>query len=383
MRLDPTNAQAWSIRGLILSQSNKTSATVAAYERALELNPNDANTMVWLSQQLATSGLYNDSRRRIEQAFQLDPRNAYVRGRYAAALAQTGEPASIRRALAIVEESIALSPDNARALTDAADVTLLVGDVVKGAQYIVDAVALRPGAYNLGGQLIPLFAIVGDDATARRWGEFLDSLTPDTVHGSWAMLVTDFELFAEFAETYIERHPTDAYALNNVAVAAALSGDYGQAIELLERDLENWRGARYQGHPSAAELVDLGMLVWLYEETGDPARAQLHREAMRPIYRDLVEQGRPPGINGMLMETGYHLASGDPEAAVRALREGSTTTERSLFPIWSKFPWFAEFAARDDVQRLFQEWETERDALAARLRAEAPAEIYDPDALFD
>lgn len=383
LRLDPRNAQAWSIRGLMLSQSNKASATVAAYERALELNPNDANTMVWLSQQLATSGLYNDSRRRIEQAFQLDPRNAYVRGRYAAALAQTGESTSIRRALTIVEESLALDPDNARALTDAADVTLLVGDVVKGAQYIVDAVELRPGAYNLGGHLISLFAMLGDEATARRWGEYLDSLTPDTVRGSWAILVADFELFAEFANEYIERHPTDAFATNNQAVAAALTGDFERAIDLLERDLETWRGARYQGHPSTAELVDLGMLVWLYETTGDPARAQARREAMQPVYRGLVEQGRPPGINGMLMETGYHLANGDADAAVRALRDGSTTNERYLFPIWAKFPWFAEFAAREDVQQLFREWDAERDALAARMRAEAPPEIYDPEALFD
>lgn len=383
LRLDPRNAQAWSIRGLILSQGNQPSATIAAYERALELNPSDANTMIWLAQQLAAAGLYNDSRRRIEQAFQLDPRNMYVRGRYASALAQTGERADIRRALAIINESLSLEPDNNRALNDAAEVHLLAGDIVKGVGYAIDALKRRPGAFNLMGYLVQAFAMVGDDKTAYAWGHHADMLVPDRAPGSWAIVVGDFELFERFATTHFERNPDEPYALNNYVFALALNERYEAAIEPTERDLEIWRGQRYQGNPRAEELFDMQMLVWLYEKTGDAARADAIRAEMTPVYQQLISQGRAPGINGMLMETGYHIATGDMDAAVQALRERSTTNDRLLYSVWAKFPWVADFLPRDDVQALFSEWAAEKQVLATRMRAEAPPEAYDPALIPD
>lgn len=383
LRLDPRNAQAWSIRGLILSQGNQPSATIAAYERALELNPNDANTMIWLAQQLAAAGLYNDSRRRIEQAFQLDPRNMYVRGRYASALAQTGERANIRRALAIIDESLQLEPDSIRALNDASEVEALAGDVVKGVRYATDALKRRPGAYNLMGYFVQAFAIAGDTETARKWGNHLDSLLPDRPAGSWAILVGDFELFLQFATDLRDQHPDDLYAINNYAFALALNGQYDAALEWTKRDLEVWRGQRYQGNPRIEELLALQMLTWLYETTGDRASADRMRSEMTPVYRRLVAQGRPPGINGMLMETGYHLAMGELDEALRALRERSTTNERLIFSVWAKFPWVADIVRRDDVQQLFAQWEAEQRALGARMRAEAPREAYEPALLSD
>ncbi|MEX0900801.1 MAG: tetratricopeptide repeat protein [Gammaproteobacteria bacterium] len=383
LRLDPKNAQAWSIRGLILSRGSQPAATIAAYERALELNPNDANTMIWLAQELVAAGLFNDSRRRIEQAFQLDPRNFYVRGRYASALAQTGEAANIRRALAIVDESLRLEPDNARALNDATEVENLVGDIVKSVRHAVTALELRPGSYNLMGHFIQTFAMAGDRETARAWGGHIDSLVPDRVPGGWAIVVADFELFLRFATTHLERHPEDMYALNNYAFALALNGRYDDAIKWTLRDLEVWRGQRYQGNPRGEELFDLQMLIWLYDETGDSERAAAMRAEMTPMYRQLVAQGRPPGINGMLMETGYHIAMGDHDAAVKALRERSTTNERLLFPVWAAFPWVKDFVPRDDVQQMLKEWSAEQRELAARLRAEAPREAYNPALLPD
>src|SRR5690606_12622180 len=67
LELDSRNAQAWAIRGLIRSQSVDRAATIAAYERALTYNPNDANTMVWLSQELTMAGLHNESRTWLEE----------------------------------------------------------------------------------------------------------------------------------------------------------------------------------------------------------------------------------------------------------------------------------------------------------------------------
>ena len=383
LELDPNNAQAWSIRGLIFSQSIDRASTIAAYERALELNPSDANTLVWLSQELTMAGLHNESRKHIEEAFRLDRMNMYVRGRYAAALAQTGEPGGNRRALAIIEESVRLEPSNPRVLDDAAGVTLVAGDPVKGAQYALEALRIRPESMNPRGHVMSLFALLDKPEYLRAWGEHVDAAMPDDApRGTWALMAGDYERFAASMERLRHLHPKLVETASNYGLALALIGRNDDAIDWLTSSLERLRAARYEDNPSIGELVSLGLLSWLHADRGDEQQAEAYRAQMRPLFARLQQNGRPPGIDGLLMETGYYIAQQDFDAAVDALRAHSQTNERLLFSIWRDFPWMAEFVQRADVQELFAQWELEQQMIFERLQqANLSPALFDPSRL--
>jgi len=74
LRLDENEYRAHTVLGFLYSQQGRYSQSVTHFDRALSINPNDANVMVWSAEVLVYRGRAADARVRCEHAIRLNPK---------------------------------------------------------------------------------------------------------------------------------------------------------------------------------------------------------------------------------------------------------------------------------------------------------------------
>lgn len=378
LALDDSLSQPWGVRGLI---ADTPAEAIAAYERALELNPNNANAMAWLSLSLREAGLHNEGRRMIERAYHLDPMATYVRGAYARALSSDDDPANRRRALEIVEESLRLTPGAFRAIADAAEVTARVGDLVTAIGYMVEGLRMRPDSATLRRGMLTSVLVAGERDAVLRWGASIDALQPDAPFGSWAFAVNDWDGWLAWNEANLAQQPDNPFRIADYASALALAGRYAESIEWYERALQPLSDARYRDIPSTAELSARHQLIWLYENAGKADRAAALRDEIGPMLETLKRNGLGGDFFTAMLVTHQMIVLGDMDGAANALKELDGTNEKYFAFIWQNMLFWDKFSEREDVKKILAAWREDQRRLRERLRAEAPPVVFDPDLL--
>jgi len=108
LALDPGLASARALEAAMLTWGKwQLEAGEEAYRRALELDPNDAETQVFYGHVLMIRGDFDGAVRRGELAMQLDPLNAFVVGLYGAILNTVGRA---DEAIPLVRDMLARNP---------------------------------------------------------------------------------------------------------------------------------------------------------------------------------------------------------------------------------------------------------------------------------
>lgn len=108
LALDPEDAQAHAVRGLLLLDEERLVDSREALARALELRPNDVNFLGWLANSYNTGGMRPSAARLIRRAYELDTMNLYARTRLISQL-QVDEPAE---ASALARQTVRLFPES-------------------------------------------------------------------------------------------------------------------------------------------------------------------------------------------------------------------------------------------------------------------------------
>lgn len=109
LALNPDDAQAWGVRGLLLHRLGLFAEAVQALQQAEALNPGDANFQIWLGDahfqraDLATAG------RHYERALTMDPLNWFVRNQSAVVLNRLDSQHP--RIEALARDTVRLFPD--------------------------------------------------------------------------------------------------------------------------------------------------------------------------------------------------------------------------------------------------------------------------------
>ncbi|MGB5621711.1 MAG: hypothetical protein WBN65_04375, partial [Gammaproteobacteria bacterium] len=72
--LDPQLSEAWAAKGLLLKQDGSGSEeAITVLEKAVALNPSDAQTLMWLGTDLNSAGRYEEARTTLAQGYEIDP----------------------------------------------------------------------------------------------------------------------------------------------------------------------------------------------------------------------------------------------------------------------------------------------------------------------
>jgi len=106
LREDPTHQRAWSIAGFLHAEKGRFDDAIAAFERAVALNPRDAACVFNYAFALQRAGRHDEAIGRFQQAVELDPSidrawygiglSLIQRGRYREAIEKLGEAARLQ-----------------------------------------------------------------------------------------------------------------------------------------------------------------------------------------------------------------------------------------------------------------------------------------------
>jgi TolB-like protein/Tfp pilus assembly protein PilF len=248
LALDSGNADAWTVRGTLLTYRYSTTLTgaVPALERAVRLEPRNAEAWHLLGAILRTLRQDGEAIAALGRALQLDPLRPVTLSNLALVYWYQGRAADAERAL---DSALAVDPGWYFAHVMRGAVRLLRGDRT-GAQADADAaVRLRPPEYILDSEplVVALLSSGGDSAAARAHAE-------------------------QLARSIGDSGPLAYGPAQGAAIAFAWAGDGDRAMSFLERA----RGA--------------GVYLWWAMQ--DPSFAPLRTDAR---FQRLLADLRPPG----------------------------------------------------------------------------------------
>jgi tetratricopeptide (TPR) repeat protein/peroxiredoxin len=216
-KLDPTSITFYNLGTLYMKRGNPLGAR-AAFERALELQPDHADSSNSLGALLAQSGEVPAAIERFRAALAARPDFVDALNNLGFALFQTGDPAQAHQ---LYEKALALKPDFPEALNNLGIFHGRQGDLEAAQRYFQQALDKRP-AYNEAANNLALVLSARGDRDA-----------------AVALLVRSLEQAPEFEMTYV--------TLSRLYMQA---GQRREAVQVLERLLQ-----RNPKHPLGLQIL--------------------------------------------------------------------------------------------------------------------------------
>jgi tetratricopeptide (TPR) repeat protein len=149
IELDPNDAYAWNNKGLSLSNLARYEEAIKSYDKAIELDPNDATVFYNKGAILYNLARYEEAIKSYDKAIELDPNDAN-------ALSDKGlcldELARYEEAIECHDEAIKLNPSDSRFWYNRACSQVLKGDIKKGLADLKKAIEIDKECIGLAKQ---------------------------------------------------------------------------------------------------------------------------------------------------------------------------------------------------------------------------------------
>ncbi len=247
MELDPGAAEPYASMGLILDYRFRAEESIAYFDKALAINPNYVNALLWKSSVLEDAGRYHEAAALTEQAYELDPLSNFAKSRVVNSAASTGDYA---RAEKLIREMIAADPDDPFPYEEYGNLYYNRGELSLAVPHYIHAHRLRPGDTFMAWQLVDSFIGMDDEEAARAWYEEARRRGPETIYTGRARMAL-LRFFGEpsqhlaFALQRAEKQPENAALRTHVGRAHLVAGDLARAeADLrLALDLAGYRPA--------------------------------------------------------------------------------------------------------------------------------------------
>ena len=148
LEINPQDAQAHSNRGVVLSALGRKAEALAAYDRALEINPQDAQAHSNRGNVLDDLGRKDEAEEAYRSAIRLAPEDP---GMYAGLILLLRLQGRAREALPLAEKRLSLDPENFNVLLALASMHRHLGNRDEAARYAAEARPRIPADdhYNL------------------------------------------------------------------------------------------------------------------------------------------------------------------------------------------------------------------------------------------
>ena len=291
LALDPELALAHAARGILLSEQNNLEGAEQAYRRAIELNPSDATTHAWLAGLVLGSEItrWDEGRALLARAYELDPRNLFVLGRYAEDLGVFGD---YEGAVKVYRRGAALDPEAPRAYGNLAALHARYGrhdDAIRALLAQIERAPASPGPYiGIAGQ----FLWLDDQEAALEWFDKARALNPNEEYWSAFFLrPEDHARLVEEMEAQFTRHSERPGARAALCHAYVTVGRHDEVVALCGPTVAKVTAS----DPKPLELSDLDYALavhWAAKHLGDEATgSRLLEEMLR-----LAHEGRASGM---------------------------------------------------------------------------------------
>lgn len=148
LELEPELAEAHVSRGIVTSLTHQFVEAEESFEKAMKLEPKMFEAAYWYGMGLQAEGRFEDAVKMFERASVLRPEDYQAAHFLGQALKSLGreeeEKAQLRRGLHLMEGSLELNPDDARAANLAAGVFASLGEAEPAIKYAERSLAIDP-----------------------------------------------------------------------------------------------------------------------------------------------------------------------------------------------------------------------------------------------
>jgi serine/threonine protein kinase/Tfp pilus assembly protein PilF len=148
LELSPELAEAHVSRGIVTSLTHQFAEAEQAFEKAMKLEPKMFEAAYWYGMALQAEGRFEDAVKMFDRASSLRPedyQSAHFLGQAYRSLGKhEDEVAHLRRGLSLMEGSLELNPDDARAANLAAGVFASLGEAEPALKYAERSLSIDP-----------------------------------------------------------------------------------------------------------------------------------------------------------------------------------------------------------------------------------------------
>ncbi|MFB3106407.1 MAG: tetratricopeptide repeat protein, partial [Pseudomonadales bacterium] len=326
----------------------------AAYERAIKLNPNNADAVSALAMWLWSEPDVDRARELFRRAVELDPLDLARYGELGNFYGINGQR---QEALVFAKQIANVFPDPGGYLA-LARVYETAGDVDEAIAWATKALIASPDRPDVPWQLAELYTNIGDDESARRF-----MAEPDL---SQLFLGRRYEELIVLGEEAIFDNPDDVKIRYMLAFAYNVQGYYAQAARLLqlsglpESALDGGRADATEAFVTLADSFD---------QVEQKTQAQRYARILVLQFQRFMDTGAPKAWWPNLYQACALSILGEDERAMASLERIIRSPGLVWYPILKDAPCFQRFLADPTYQSVVAAIDARRAALRARVPA--------------
>jgi len=221
---DPQLPEAYAALGNVAVMGGRNDEALAAYDKAIQLNPNYADAHLWRFQVLRNLARNVDALASLETAKKLDPLSPVILKNWAIEKARRKDVAA---ALQVFDKLIALDPQSPVGYRGAAQVAYSSGQLVRSADYYHEVLKRSPQTEQYRVALGDVFMLVGLPAAAEKL------LNEDTYRVNLVIAAGDYPRALEMIRFAHAAQPDDPLLTFEHAWYELLWGEGEKGRELL------------------------------------------------------------------------------------------------------------------------------------------------------
>jgi TolB-like protein/tetratricopeptide (TPR) repeat protein len=333
---DPTLPSAYAALGNVAFMGGRKEEALAAYDKAIELNPSYADAYLWRFIALRDLARVADALASLERAKTLDPLSPVILKNWGTELSRRGR---VPEALAVFDQIIELDPQSPVGYRAAAQVAYSSGDLSRSAGYYHEALKRSPQTEQYKVALADIFMTVGLHEAA---GKLIDR---DDYAVNLLIAADDHAGALESIRFSLAADPDDALMVFEAAWYEMLWGDREHGRALLRSVDETILAAGWFDRNYCSPQIEMA-----YAFPPGPDRARW-LEVCRVYVQEQVANGYANAELSYMMARVAAL-EGNPVAA----RENFTAAVAAgwLQPWTANDPLLSDIMAEADVQQALQ-----------------------------
>jgi tetratricopeptide (TPR) repeat protein len=372
LALDDRLAEAYTSLGGIEHGRMDFEAAEAAFQRALELNPNYAQAYHWYAILLRDGvGRRDEALELIKKAAELDPRSPIFLQNLGMAFDSVGR---FDESLAWLHKTIEIDPDFFGGYEwTGHHYWSAKGQVDEAARWFRKAVSVDPGSPEGAALLGQLFLDLGDLDRAEYWSERAGELAPESFYSNLTMQLVhlyrgDLSAALEYGRVAFESginvdlaypsfEPVRIYEMRAGRYLEARAAFERIAPELLNEDFPKVESKNYRA------AIDLALIS---SKTGEQERADLLLESSLQF----IQQSPRLGFYGYeVADVQIYALQGEKQKALSALQQAIDEGWRRFWWYYLKFdPTLESLHGEPEYQAMVGEIEADMAAQLERVR---------------
>lgn len=338
--LDPGLAEAQATQGFVLTEKGDDESAVAAFKRAIELNPSYSPAYHWMALRFEALGRFDEARLALQDCLRVDPN--YVTGkRVLLGLLRTqGEHA---QADELAQSMLAEHADDALVHYAVGDDAMVRNRLVDAVRHLAEAARLQPGASLFRISLIKALVAAGDLSRAEAQFQIVQQLSPDNpMLDIWrlrrAQASGEIQSLAQWREQLDAMAPSEHRDRELCDLAVAI----GDVQGTLDTCGASWAQAQWQSGDPLPKAISNSVagLFAAYAAAGLSAEKPAERleQATDEVLATLESGGMSPQMLAFF-HAQVSMGKGDPEPLLALLPQWLPVNQVSANDLRNSLTW--------------------------------------------